>query len=95
MRFEERISPPLSRLSHKLIDSGLFGYLEDVVNFMVALTSDRWNQIPDDEQLMWLKRLSGLLGARGLMDSWHLDDADLLECHNIIDEQIKALEKRN
>jgi hypothetical protein len=95
MTFEERIVPPLTRLSHKLLDAGLFGYLENVANFMVAITSGRWSQLPDDEQLMWLDRLSGLLGARGLMDSWDMTDPDLSECHTILDGQIRALKKRN
>ncbi len=94
MTFQDRITPPLTRLSHKLLDAGLFAYLENIANFMVAVKSGQWNRLPDDEQLMWLQRLDGLLGARGLMDSWDLKDADLAECHDVIDAQLKALEKR-
>lgn len=94
MKFNEHISPPLIRLSHKLIDAGLFGYVESISNFMVAIKSGRWEELPVDEQLMWLNRLSGLLGARALMDTWDLKDKDLSECHTILDAQIKALERK-
>jgi len=93
MKFDERITKPMKRLSHSLVEAGYFGTLENVANFMVAISSGRWNQLPNDEQLMWLKRLSGLLGARGLMDSWDGNDSDLSQCHSILDAQIKALER--
>lgn len=94
MKFNDRISPPLIRLSHKLIDAERFNYLESISNFMVAIKSRRWEQLPVDEQLMWLESLSSLLGVRALMDSWDLNDKDVLECHDILDAQIKALKKK-
>ncbi len=94
MKFNDRISPPLISLSHKLIDAEWFSYVESISNFMVAIKSGRWEQLPVDEQLLWLERLSELLGARALMDSWDLNDKDVQECHFILDAQIKALKKK-
>ena len=94
MTFEERIVPPLCRLAHQLVDRGAFGYLESIANFLNALASGRWRQLPADEQLLWLERLAGLLGPRALGDSWDADDTHLNACLEMVYWQQKAIERQ-
>lgn len=93
MTFEEHITPPLSRLAHKLIDKGYFGHLESIANFLGALADGRWRQLPDDERIVWLQRLRGLLGIRALGEQWDWDDPDLNACTILVDAEIDGLNR--
>lgn len=48
---EERIVLLLVALAHDALDRALYAYVEDIANFLKALASGRWQQLPADEQL--------------------------------------------
>lgn len=68
MRFSERMLPLLAELSHELLAAGFYAAVENVSNVLTAMQSGRWDELPDDERLIWLQRLRGLLGVRGVGD---------------------------
>jgi hypothetical protein len=94
MTFEERISPPLNRLAHKLIDARCYRALESIANFLNATKGGEWRRLPAEEKLFWLERFSGLIGARGLGDSepW-MSDSDISQVSEILYHEIRALRK--
>jgi len=93
MTFEQRMIPPLVGLAHKLLDAGLFGYIEPIGNFLVAVKSGRWRQLPDDEKNYWLDRLGTTLGPRGLGDSWDRNDPDYKEIGELVYNELKVLRR--
>lgn len=92
MTFKDRISPILVALAHELLDRGLFANVEDLANFLTSLSSGRWEQLPADEQLFWVKRLKDRLGGRdGLSDLLGYEHPVLSEGMNVLLAQEKAL----
>jgi hypothetical protein len=88
------VSAPLARLTKKCIDDHLFGYAENFCNLLVALEAGRWDQVADDEQFLWLTRLSGLLHPKGLGDSWDTHDPDYRRVQDLVDGLLKARGRR-
>jgi len=85
----------MQRLAQKLAGMGMFSALENISNFMAAVQSGRWDQLPAEEQRHWLTLLRGLLGIRALGDNERLSsDQDLSDCWTIIDAQLTAVERR-
>lgn len=91
--FEQKMIPLLITLAHKLLDTGLFGYIEPIGNFLVALKSGRWRQLPDEEKIYWLERAGGTFGPRGLGDSWDMNDPDYKTITALIQNELKALRR--
>lgn len=85
--------PPLVGLAHKLLDSDLFGYIEPIGNFLVALKSGRWRQLPDEEKIYWLERAESTFGPRGLGDSWDMNDPGYKTITALIYSELKALRR--
>lgn len=93
MTFEEKVLPPLSRLCHKLIDAQQFVYVESLANFLNALSSGRWRDLPTDEKLFWVQRLQGILGVRALGDTWDLSDSDREMSLSILEAELNSLNR--
>jgi hypothetical protein len=93
MTFEERIIPKLSLVAHELVDIKAYGPLESIANFLSALKDGNWRVIPPDEQIYWLSKMQGLLGPRGLGDSWMLGDTTLSECLDIVDAELAGIKR--
>jgi hypothetical protein len=92
MTFTDRISPLLVALAHELLDRRLFASVEELANFLKALNSGRWQQLPADEQLFWVKRLKDRLGGRdGLSDLLGYEHPVLSEGMAVLLAQEKAL----
>lgn len=91
--FEQKMIPPLVGLSHKLLETGLFGYIESIGNFLVALKSGRWRQLPDEEKIYWLERAESTFGPRGLGDSWDVNDPYYKTITTLIYNELKALRR--
>jgi len=96
MTFEERITPVLLALAHEALDRGWYGHVEDFANFLKALGSGRWRQLPDDEQLFWVKRLATRLGGRdSLIDLFGCEEHPAIaEGMDILLAQEKAIARR-
>ncbi len=71
----------------------MFAYLENIMNFLVALHSGQWERLPTDEQIIWVENLDGLLGMRGLADSFDRNDPDLLNSLELLANEIRALRR--
>ena len=93
--FEARLSPLLVALCHELLDKERFAYVESLSNFLVAIHSGRWRQLPTDEQVFWLKRLSSvLIGRDSLADLLDQQEHQVLRaCSELIAAEQKALER--
>ena len=78
--FASQIEGPMVELMHKLLDDRQFGFVEGFSNFLYALKSGRWEQLPNDERLHWIKSLSSSLGQRdGLASFPQWEDRELLQ----------------
>ena len=94
MTFEERLTLGLVSLAHESLDRELYAYVEDFANFLKALKSGRWQQLPSDEQILWVRRLKTRLGGRdGLVEWLGYKHAGLDECMTILSALEKALER--
>lgn len=94
MTFEERITPLLVALTHEILDRGLYSYVEDTANFLKALSSCRWQQLPVEEQLFWIKRLSERLGGQdSLVDVLGYKHPVLEQCTDVLYQQERALSR--
>ena len=92
MTFEERMKPALVNLTRDALDRGLYAYVEEFANFLKALDSGRWRQLPVDEQHFWLKRLADRLSGRdSLVDFMGYDHPALNECVAVVAAEEKAL----
>lgn len=92
MTFKERIQPILVALAHELLDRGLFADSEALANVLKALSSGRWEQLPTEEQLFWVKRLRDRLAGRdSLIDVLGYEHVLLGEGISILAVQEKAL----
>lgn len=93
--FEAKISPLLVTLSHELLDKQSYSFVESLSNFLVALHSGRWRQLPTDEQIFWLKRLHDLLmGRDSIADVFeYTHHQPLIDCAVIVAAEQKGLER--
>jgi hypothetical protein len=77
--FASQIEGPMVELMHKLLDDRQFGFVQGFSNFLYALKSGRWDQLPNDERLHWIKGLSSSLGQRdGLASFPQWEKSELL-----------------
>lgn len=81
---------PLTQLAKRCIEERMFKHAESFCNFLNAVCSSRWQQLPNDEQALWLRRLSDQLSPRALGDSWDLEDQDYMLAHELVVGLLKA-----
>ena len=59
------------------------------------MESGRWQRLPTDEQVFWLREIEGFLGPKGLDDSngWHGGDQDIVEIQELLSAQREGLRR--
>ena len=70
MAISSKFEASLVEISHRLLDDDLYPGVESLANLLTALRSGRWDQLPDDEKLHWVRQLAGLLGAQHGLSSY-------------------------
>jgi hypothetical protein len=95
MKLKERLLDLLKNHMHKLIDGNDFGLLESMANFSKALHTDKWENLPYDEQMFWLEKIHGIYSyfiRDG--DPEFSDNPDINKILEIIGWEIKALKRK-
>lgn len=94
MSFEDQITSSLVSIAHDALDQELFLFVEDLANFLRAIKTGRWKQLPIDEQTFWIKKLrTRISGPNGMAELLGYENPLLLECLSILSNEEKTLRR--
>ncbi len=93
MPLPQKLHPALKRLAAKLIEAELYSYAASICDLLIACTTDRWDKISSEEQLLYMKQFTQIFDVRALGDTDFRSDEDFLQCSEILYHLEKGLER--
>jgi len=93
MPLPQQLHPSLKRLTIKLIDAEFYSYAASICDLLIVCTTDRWDQISSEEQLLYIKQFTQIFHPRALGDTAFRSDEDFQNCDEILYHLEKGLER--